>query len=737
MGSIPEELLLARIRRETEARIAAIASLRAALQNATAAMDQKVLVAASKLSNSKVNASAIAGIILRSQVEEGFALAEQVTLLEARFTDRVNSAFASIMETRTAYANADKALAEQNLTLQAQFNANTAKFNEKITVLATSTEALATRTTTLEATVNNPTTGVAAAHARITTEETARATADSALATRSSTLEATVNNPTTGVAAAHSRITTEESARATADLALASRTTTLESTVNNSTTGVAAAHARISTEETTRATADSALSSRISTLESSVNDPTSGLTAANARITTEETARATADSALASRTTTIEATVNNPTTGLAATNARITTEETARASADSALASRATALEATVNSATDGNVALKARIATEETARANADSALSTSINTVSATANGKVKTFYQSATPTASAVGDLWVDTTGSTNAVKRWDGSNWVDTQVAAGAIGAAVATESTARATADGNLSGKYSLKVIAGNIVTGMNISSSTGGGTDVSDITFQGANFKIHNGSTGVVPFSVNTLTNTVTLSNVVVDTLAANIQITTPTILGSTLKFSGASTICSSTSNGSDNGILRLNGGGSDGPTRGGQIDVIGNEYSTVSGYAGSVLVTPGDAANGAVYIRDRSSVDRIKVDTGGNVVLNGSSATYIYNASFQTSVITNITLKGSQLVFADTGGTPRINMEESWGIKINRSSDQHHFHTSGTALVVGNVLAGTSLTGNRIYFGGSGVYLYENGGALYLHDGNGDRALT
>jgi len=54
----------------------------------------------------------------------------------------------------------------------------------------------------------------------------------------------------------------------------------------------------------------------------------------------------------------------------------------------------------------------------------------------------------------------------------------------------------------------LSGKYALKVISGNIVTGMNITSSTGSGTDVSDITFQASSFKIHNGSAAVAPFQV-------------------------------------------------------------------------------------------------------------------------------------------------------------------------------------------------------------------------------------
>jgi Domain of unknown function (DUF1983) len=637
-GTLPDELLLARIRRETAAREAAIAALYAALDKATGAMDQKVIAAASKLSNSRVQASAIAGIILRTQVEEGFALAEQVTLLEARLNTAEANALARIEEARIAYVTSTEAFAQQTLTIQAQFNASSAKFTEQITTLSTNTSALATRTTTLESTVNNPTTGVAATAARLTTEETTRATADTALATRATNLESTVNDATTGVAA---------------------------------------------------------------------------------------------------------------------TAARLTTEETTRATADTALATRATNLESTVNSATDGNVALKARIATEETTRASADSALSSSISSVSTTANGKNKTFYQASAPAASASGDLWIDTTGSANAVKRWDGSSWVDTQVASGAIGAAVSTEATARATADGNLSGKYSLKVIAGNIVTGMNISSSTGSGTDVSDITFQGANFKIHNGSTGVTPFSVNTVSNTVTLTNVIVDTLAANISITTPKILGAILKFNGASTICCDTTDGSDVGILRMNGGGADGSGRGGQIDVVGNEYATVAGYGGAVLITPGTADAASVRIRSRDGNDRIHVKSDGVVSFPGEiqvsgalkalgtlAVTGATTLSSTLSIAGTVTctgdfnLKTSNLGFAQSDGTVNIKMSESWGCSWWRVSDKHHVQTDGVAFVVGK-LSNTSLTGNRIYFGSSSVYLYESGGKLYLNDGNGDRALT
>ena len=776
-GSIPDELLLARLKREREAREAAIAALAARLDSATSATDQKITVAASKLAarvgDRTVESSAIAGVILRTQVEPGFASAEALTLLEAKVVDGLNTSSASIDEVRRVTATQYEAVAEQTLTLRARFNANEALFRDQITAQASAAAASVVRLTSLEATVANPVTGLAAAHARVGVEESARATAVSAVAsrassleaavndpatglsattariaaeeqaratavdavagrtsnvesvvnhattglaatrarifqeeetrapavdavaTRTSSLEATVNSPTTGVSAAHSRISAEEQARATAVDAVATRTTSLESAVNNADTGLAATRAKVISEESTRASEIGAVASRATALEATVHNSATGVAAAHARIGAEEQARVTAVDAVAVRTTSLEATVNNSATGLAVTRARILAEEETRAAETSAVATRASALEANVNNASTGLAAAHARItaeegaratavesvasrasalesavnnpssglsatfariAAEETARSSADTALSGQISSVSATANSRNRTFFQSSTPTATAAGDLWIDLvngnavkrwdgsewvdttvasgainsavltetnarataltaisdrttvlestlnnsttglsavrarvqtiegayvtqsyadakkaeaiaaaaadaaarvndeatarssadtaisaqigtvaasidgrnrtflqsstptatstgdlwidTGNGNAVKRWNGSAWVDTTVASGAIGAAVSAEASARSTADGNLAGKYSLKVAAGNIVTGMNITSATGAGTDVSDITFQASSFKIHNGNSAVAPFQV-------------------------------------------------------------------------------------------------------------------------------------------------------------------------------------------------------------------------------------
>jgi hypothetical protein len=71
------------------------------------------------------------------------------------------------------------------------------------------------------------------------------------------------------------------------------------------------------------------------------------------------------------------------------------------------------------------------------------------------------------------------------------------------------AGVYTTQEAFASVSGYLSGKYTLKVTAGNVVTGMNITSSTGAGEDISSITFNAADFKIYNGTTAVPVFQAS------------------------------------------------------------------------------------------------------------------------------------------------------------------------------------------------------------------------------------
>ncbi|MFM8335960.1 MAG: tail fiber domain-containing protein, partial [Opitutaceae bacterium] len=477
------------------------------------------------------------------------AVASRASSLEAAVTDPatgLSAKTARIAAEEQARATAVEAVASRTSSLEATINSPTSgvsaahsRISSEEQARVTAVDAVAARTASLETTVNSATTGLAATRARILSEEETRAAETAAVATRASALEATVNNASTGVAAAHSRITAEEGARASAVEAVANRASALESAVNNASSGLSATYSRIAAEETARSAADSALAGQINSVSATANsrnrtffqsgsptataagdlwidllngsavkrwdgtdwvDTTIANGAINSAVLSETNARVTALNAISDRTTVLESTINNSNTGLSAVRARVQTIEGAYVTQSYADAKKAEAITAAAADAA-------ARVNEEATARSAADTAISTQIGTVAASIDGKNRTFLQATAPTGSSAGDLWIDT-GNGNAVKRWNGSAWVDTTVASGAIGTAVSAEATARATADGNLSGKYSLKVAAGNIVTGMNITSATGAGADVSDITFQASSFKIHNGTSAVAPFQV-------------------------------------------------------------------------------------------------------------------------------------------------------------------------------------------------------------------------------------
>lgn len=143
---------------------------------------------------------------------------------------------------------------------------------------------------------------------------------------------------------------------------------------------------------------------------------------------------------------------------------------------------------------------------------ANGINAFAQQIIAVSAMAGMSTKIYVQSTPPVAPVLNDVWVDTSPMSATppgppvTRYWDGALWqLQTTII---TGAAVAAELSARVTADGYLSGKYTLTVTAGNVVTGMNITSSTGGGTNISTVVFQADKFLIYNNTTGVAMFVV-------------------------------------------------------------------------------------------------------------------------------------------------------------------------------------------------------------------------------------
>jgi hypothetical protein len=239
-----------------------------------------------------------------------------------------------------------------------------------------------------------------------------------------------------------------------------------------------------------------------------------------AAISTESTARISGDQSLATQINTV---IANYQAADAVIQSSVSVETTARSNADSALASQITTVDSQYKAA---DVTLQANITSEASTRASADTALANAISTIQAGVGNKITVGNTAPTTPAPLVNDLWLDT-GNQNQYKFWNGSSWVYQQDLV--LNASITTEANARAQADGFLSGKYTLTVAAGNVVTGMNITSQTGGGTNISDVTFVAANFKIYNGFTGVTMFNISG--STVMLANTLVVSTANKVYI--------------------------------------------------------------------------------------------------------------------------------------------------------------------------------------------------------------
>lgn len=419
------------------------------------------------------------------------------------------------------------------------------------------------------------------------------------------------------------------------------------------------------------------------------------LTGAVSAITAESSVRSSADSALASSITSLASTVSsNQTAALAA----ISTESSTRASADTALSSSITTLTSAVNIKTQTFAQSTAPTAGAvgdiwvDTANGNIlkrwngatwaafqDAAISTAQNT----ADSKAKTFVAGSAPTASAVGDIWVDTANG-NALKRWNGTSWADTTIASGAISAAVAVEASARAAADGSLYAKWGVAInINGNVVGRINLD----GTNQSSEFSVDATKFTVWNGTSNVPPFQViggvvrvaslsllsadisdRSLANIDSAANTKLAGISAGADVTlsaingglvitsggitlngTPTIKsnnyvantsGWVIKGDGTVEFASGTFRGTvsgadiivssalgmryidDNHVFTICGGSTNGVSHGAQIDLAG------TGAAGSVdgvlVLAAGDSANGSLRLRTGTSVDRIVIEHNG-----------------------------------------------------------------------------------------------------------------
>lgn len=199
--------------------------------------------------------------------------------------------------------------------------------------------------------------------------------------------------------------------------------------------------------------ADGDLASIISRLDTAEADISTNNTVLTARIEAEETARATQTFALSSAATSLTAVVSTKAATFAQNSA-----PTATATGDIWMDTDDNNKLYRWNGSSwvamdDQRIATNAAaITTEASARATADTAIASTVSSLTATVATKVITFAQTSAPTATAVGDLWMDTDDS-NKIYRWNGTSWVllaDQRIAANE--AAITTEASVRASAD---------------------------------------------------------------------------------------------------------------------------------------------------------------------------------------------------------------------------------------------------------------------------------------------
>ncbi len=482
------------------------------------------------------------------------ALSLQITTLAAATGDNA----ASITVEQLTRTDATSALSAQVVKLGAVTGSNAAALVVEQTVRTDAASALSSQITFLGATTGDNKAG-------LLIEQTARTDAQSALSSQVTTLLASTGE---NLAA----LTVEQTTRTDATSALSSQVTTLAAATGDNIAG-------LSVEQTTRTDATSALSSQVTTLAASTG-------ANSAALIVEQTTRSDAEGALSSQVTTLAAK-----TGSSA--AALTVEQEARATAESAISSQVTSLGAVVGNNSAGLIA-------EQSARADATSALSSQLISLTsvvgdtqasvtsieqskigyATLNstgevfdnsGAIKTAdnvttYNTANPTALATWHIGLPLASAVKQVRISDGTDTMTLE-----------QRMTAQKTTNGDLRGQYSIKIDAGGRVAGFGLSSTSPvAGPGTSDFIVLADNFSIcpantfsepvapsagaigqtwYNSTNGLhyratatgsgswvlyapkVPFSVNTLTDTIHInSDVKIDGSVAASQITAGTI---------------------------------------------------------------------------------------------------------------------------------------------------------------------------------------------------------
>ncbi len=181
-GAVPDELLLARDRRERETRERDVAALRSDLNTAVRDLKEELKRLSAKLralaKGQVTDSGALIEQIDRVLAEPGFAMAERITRLEAEVSNGQTTSFASIEEIRRVIATTEYALAESIDRLRAQM---TTDAGISLSTLTTILSAYATTSAASSIASAAATAAVGAYEVTVNSQISALATADGRL----------------------------------------------------------------------------------------------------------------------------------------------------------------------------------------------------------------------------------------------------------------------------------------------------------------------------------------------------------------------------------------------------------------------------------------------------------------------------------------------------------------------------------------------------------------------------
>lgn len=379
-----------------------------------------------------------------------------------------------------------------------------------------------------------------------------------------------------------------------------------------------------------------------------------------------------------------------------------------------------------LTAASDTNVGtLQAEIDNEKIVRANADSALASSISSVSASLTTSI-------------------------------------------GVVAASVVTEATARATADGYLAGKYTLTVTAGDVVTGMNITSASGPGTNISAVTFVANDFLIYNNVSGLQMFAVSG--SLIKLGSVLaVDNANAKLYIGTGNYAASDTAFYVDSagkfslkdkltwdgTNLSVTGSITVTAISGLNYAGSPGPAGSANTLVGQGALATqnTAAYATQVTGTPISASTGALSLATSPSGSglflgsdhlgyyasgawKTYMDNSGNFYLGGTSGALQWNGSTLTvtGVINVTSISGLNYAGAPSpGGAANTIVSQGALATLNAAAYATQVTGGPITASTGALTLGTSPSGSGLFLGSDHLGYYASGAWKTYMDSSGN----